>query len=415
MHNRTLHEAWVDAVLYKAAIESAADRTADAIGHLVAASEHHPSNEVLRSALCHYLELQERHVTGDDDQPAVHEAEIIRFDSARREGASINAAELNMTSASENAGSWTPPSSSEGGYTTVFAFRDNGITQRIDLREPEVVLAAACLAPSERSETPPVEPVARGHTANLTQELAKLLAAAIAQGQTGQRRAGTPTGAELASLAALVSASQNQREGVQLTEHHHDDEPMPIPSTWRQPAVNNDDRWYRQQMSGAVLGLVAGLMVMVPAVLWLSGWLGGPQVRASLAHRQPAVEQKAPAAQTAYFRPVRVQIHPIERSDASWALVRASKDATEPLFVVKPFPSEASDTIPTVRRDLVLAARMNRAATALALGRTYDPSFLLRQGGIAWQHADVLKARTYYRTALALGDMRALPRLAALQ
>ena len=154
----------------------------------------------------------------------------------------------------------------------------------------------------------------RGHTANLTQELAQLLAASIAQGQTGQR-AGTPTGAELASLAALVSASQNQRamapsfkdglsslsytppprassgQGVQLTEHHHDDEPMPIPSTWRQPTVNNDDRWYRQQMSAAVLGLVAGLMVVVPAVLWLSGWLGGPQTRASVA-RQPAAEHK---------------------------------------------------------------------------------------------------------------------------
>ena len=50
----------------------------------------------------------------------------------------------------------------------------------------------------------------RGNTANLTQELAQLLAASIAQGQTG-KRAGTPTGAELASLAALVSASQNQR------------------------------------------------------------------------------------------------------------------------------------------------------------------------------------------------------------
>ena len=43
----------------------------------------------------------------------------------------------------------------------------------------------------------------RGSSANLTQELAQLLAASIAQGQTGQR-AGTPTGAELASLAALV-------------------------------------------------------------------------------------------------------------------------------------------------------------------------------------------------------------------
>ncbi len=52
-----------------------------------------------------------------------------------------------------------------------------------------------------------------GSTANLTQELAQLLAQSIAQGQTGKRPPGAAaTGSELASLAALVSASQNQRQ-----------------------------------------------------------------------------------------------------------------------------------------------------------------------------------------------------------
>jgi len=145
----------------------------------------------------------------------------------------------------------------------------------------------------------------RGSTANLTQELAQLLAASIAQGQSGKRPPGSAaTGSELASLAALVSASQNQRaqpsyrDGLSslsyarpahspappppaavpvsaasgmLVSEAHDDEPMPIPSTWRQPVLSDDDRWYRQQLGAAALGLIAGLIVVVPAVLWLSG------------------------------------------------------------------------------------------------------------------------------------------------
>src|SRR5262245_45039850 len=163
-------------------------------------------------------------------------------------------------------------------------------------------------------------------TANLTQELAQLLAQSIAQGQSGKRPPGAAaTGSELASLAALVSASQSQRgqpykdglsslsyarpahapptapmahmahmapmapavsaptaHGLLVPEPHHEDEPMPIPSTWRQPTVSDDDRWYRQQLGAAALGLIAGLIVVVPAVLWLSGYLGGPQAKASV-------------------------------------------------------------------------------------------------------------------------------------
>jgi hypothetical protein len=32
-------------------------------------------------------------------------------------------------------------------------------------------------------------------------------------------------------------------------------------------------RWYRQQLGAAALGLLAGLIIVVPAVLWLSGFL----------------------------------------------------------------------------------------------------------------------------------------------
>lgn len=303
----------------------------------------------------------------------------------------------------------------------------------------------------------------RGHTANLTQELAQLLAASIAQGQTGQR-AGTPTGAELASLAALVSASQNQRamapsfkdglsslsytppqrapsgQGVQLTEHHHDDEPMPIPSTWRQPTVNNDDRWYRQQTSAAVLGLVAGLMVVVPAVLWLSGWLGGPQTRASVARQQPAAEQKTADIKTADVKPVRVQVRPVERNEVAAQYVTASveprpvtiepppavEQAPAPAPRAEPPRSKADDLLAQAERRIesgdipgareVLASNEGTAMgpVIFALAETYDPNMLAAWGtrGVA---ADVTKAKSLYFKARDLGVVRAQVRLDQLK
>ena len=293
----------------------------------------------------------------------------------------------------------------------------------------------------------------RGHTANLTQELAQLLAASIAQGQTGQR-AGTPTGAELASLAALVSASQNQRamapsfkdglsslsytppprassgQGVQLTEHHHDDEPMPIPSTWRQPTVNNDDRWYRQQMSAAVLGLVAGLMVVVPAVLWLSGWLGGPQTRASVA-RQPAAEHKTADLRIPDVTPVRVQVRPVERTEVAAQYVTAAVEprpiTIEPPPAVEPPRSKVEDLLAQAERRIesgdipgareMLASSSEGTASGpiiFALAETYDPNMLAAWGtrGVA---ADVTKAKSLYFKARDLGVVRAQVRLEQLK
>ncbi len=210
----------------------------------------------------------------------------------------------------------------------------------------------------------------RSGTANLTQELAQLLAASIAQG-TPSKRPPTGAGSELASLAALVSASQNQRTvsptfrdglsalsytppppslstggglqsqgvalqptggGLQLAEHH-DDEPMPIPSTWRQPIVGDDERWYRQQVGAAVLGLVAGLVVVVPAVLWLSGWLGGPQTRTT-ATRQPTADQTP--IKTADVKPVKVQVRPVERVERTETASQYATAAVDPRVQAEP-------------------------------------------------------------------------------
>ena len=301
----------------------------------------------------------------------------------------------------------------------------------------------------------------RGSADNLTQELAQLLAATIAHGKTGSRT-GTPTGSELASLAALVAASQKQRpiapsfkDGlsslsyspshaapaaapapVQLTEHHDaDDEPMPIPSTWRETTPASDDRWFRQQLGAAVLGLAAGLMVVVPAVLWLTGWIGSPQAhsRASTARTAP-IERSADVA-AAEVRPVRVQVRPVETAEVAAQYIAAT---VEPRAMVAPGAVEQSgasqaEPVPTsedllhqaerrIETGDVVGARQLLAASegatsgalVFALAETFD-SNMLAAWGVRGVTADVTKARSLYFKARDLGIIRAQARLELLK
>jgi hypothetical protein len=319
----------------------------------------------------------------------------------------------------------------------------------------------------------------RSGTANLTQELAQLLAASIAQG-TPSKRPPTGAGSELASLAALVSASQNQRtvsptfrdglsalsytppppslttggglqspgvalqptgSGLQLAEQH-DDEPMPIPSTWRQPIGGDDERWYRQQVGAAVLGLVAGLIVVVPAVLWLSGWLGGPQTRTA-ATRQPTADQTP--IKTADVKPVKVQVRPVERVERTETASQYATAAVDPRVQAEPqrplleqtpvaIPAPRAEP-PRPRTEDLLAQAERRieggdingareilvavegtapGPAAFALAETYDPNMLAAWGtrGVS---ADVAKAKALYIRALDLGVSRAQMRLEQLR
>jgi len=320
-------------------------------------------------------------------------------------------------------------------------------------------------------------------TANLTQELAQLLAQSIAQGQTGKRPPGAAaTGSELASLAALVSASQNQRQpqpfrdglsslsytrpahspppaltpvltpvlapapvaaapsaGMLVTEPHHDDEPMPIPSTWRQPMLSDDDRWYRQQLGAAALGLIAGLIVVVPAVLWLSGFLGGPQKgpRPALAETPPAakiaVADTPPAPKVTIANVSKItDIRPPKKTDeqATERIAAAPPPRREVQPEAPPPPkvdpakarmeellSKAkrrieSGDIPGARELLDAPETVSSGPLTFMLAETYDPNMLASwqtpRGGVS---SDAHKARALYEKALALGEVRAQQRL----
>jgi hypothetical protein len=163
-------------------------------------------------------------------------------------------------------------------------------------------------------------------TADLTHELAQLLAATIAQRQLNHPLpASAPPALNLAGLSAqqrileptfrdgLSALAYKQPRGTSLVpsvDLNADDEPMPIPSTWREPTGGENDRWLRQQMGATLLGLCAGLLVVVPIVLWLSGWLGEAQ------KTRPRITEEAIAPiepRSSEVKTVKVQVRPVDR------------------------------------------------------------------------------------------------------
>jgi hypothetical protein len=347
--------------------------------------------------------------------------------------------------------------------------------------------AADGLIPQTQSESAQAPP------ANLT-ELAQLLAASIAQTQAGKGRTAIPTNADLTSLANLVSAAQGQRtlapvfkDGLSSLSysqarpaqgapqapldlgHHPDDEPMPIPSTWRQPMAHDEEGWLRQQMGAAFVGLLAGLAIVVPTVLWLSGVFDSGKVKVTGSTRTsspPAdtvtLDAKA-AADASEARTVKVQVRPVEKSEpapqSAAQYVTGSVDTRPPVPVSVPVlqpvtprqpmpaaqPAAAASVAaattatrlvePSTRLEELLtqvrqrvesgdvggarellsnAEEGSQGAAVFALAETYDPNMLAAWGtrGVA---ADVAKARALYRKALNLGAERAQVRLDALR
>jgi hypothetical protein len=302
-------------------------------------------------------------------------------------------------------------------------------------------------------------------TSDLTRELAQLLAVSIAR-QQADKAAGVPTNAGLTSLASLVSAVSAQRtlapvkDGLSALsyakraermagiaepgpgEASADDEPMPIPSTWREPSYD-DDRSYRQQMGAALLGLAAGLMIVVPTVLWMSGWFEARRSNPATPHIAAAIEPKI-----AEVRTMKVQVRPVEKPEAVSQYVTGS---VAPRATIEAVPAVAdqpaasalaakfaeppaadgqahqhNDLIAQASRRLengdVLGAREMLAGAEdggqgpvlFALAETYDPNMLAAWGtrGVA---ADVARARALYRKALSLGVASAHGRLEALK
>jgi hypothetical protein len=221
---------------------------------------------------------------------------------------------------------------------------------------------------------------------------------------------------------------------------------MPIPSTWRKPLARDDDRWFHQQMCATVLGLIAGLMIVVPAVLWLSGFFS-PQRSETAATRAVPTAADARTAPEAKFADVKtVPADPVrsaEQSPESEAqLVKGNVEQPSPAPVeAEPPPlvpiiatarligpnqaridgllSQAAERIESgdvtgAREMLADADDGVQGAVSFALAETYDPNMLAAWGARGGD-ADAAKARALYQKAFGLGVARAQNRLDALR
>ena len=206
-------------------------------------------------------------------------------------------------------------------------------------------------------------------------------------------------------------------------------------------------------MGAALLGLAAGLMIVVPTVLWMSGWLE-PR-KASPARHAMCLPPRPPHLdlKSAEVRTMKVQVLPTGEAGRSRGSVchrqhradgRRSRcpnaRRSEPLRRRRPWSAKLADAqaaearqAPSVvdtarpglaarrerRRDgaremLAAAEEGSEDPAVFALAETYDPNMLAAWGsrGVA---ADVAKARALYRKALNLGVANAQNRLEALK
>jgi hypothetical protein len=260
-------------------------------------------------------------------------------------------------------------------------------------------------------------------------------------GLSSQQRILEPTFKDgLSALSYKIPRSTSLVPSVDLSA---DDEPMPIPSTWREPA-QSDDRWLRQQMGATLLGLCAGLLVVVPIVLWLSGWLGEAQKSRPQRSAEPTIAPIEP--RTGEVKTVKVQVRPVERTPqtaaqyitgsidgraavepprpepiAALPVARAPEPVTrqEPARQVDDRLAEARQRIESGdvsgARDILSAAEGNAPGPiSFALAETYDPN-MLAAWGTRGAIADVARAKALYHKSLVFGMARAQARLEALQ
>ena len=202
-------------------------------------------------------------------------------------------------------------------------------------------------------------------------------------------------------------------------------------------------------MCATVLGLIAGLMIVVPTGLWLSGFFSPQRSETAAARAVPTVAdaRTAPEAKFADVKTVRMPVRPAdpvrtaEESSASEAqLVKGNVEQPSPAPVEAKSPpllpiiasariigpnqgridgllSRAAERIESGdvagAREL-LADGGEQGAISFALAETYDPNMLAAWGtrGVA---ADAAKARALYQKAFDLGMARAQNRLDALR
>lgn len=208
------------------------------------------------------------------------------------------------------------------------------------------------------------------------------------------------------------------------------DDTLPVPiSRTRRSEVSEETRAH-DRLHAAAVGFVAGMIVVVPAVLLATGQLDGflgPVWQSSPA-RPPATRtaeapvRQAPAATAASamlaetrppVEPMTLAAKTIPEPAAATALSLPLAPPTETLRIEARGRIEAGD-VAAARDVLSRAVALGDAEATLSLAETFDPNMLA-----AWNargiKPEVGTARTLYQKALSLGVSKARQRLDALE
>lgn len=199
------------------------------------------------------------------------------------------------------------------------------------------------------------------------------------------------------------------------TDYDDDEEPMPLPSAFR-AAPEKSRSWLAQQLKAGLLGLVLGLALVLPTVLWLTGRFGETT---ALSRLQPGAVRGTDAVASRQPEPIFHAVASVDPLTASpQPVVRASPE--------KRREDEAEDLLKRAR-DMIGDGNMVRAREILgdslladtprglfALAETYDPNILAATGARDVS-AEVERARMLYAKALAGGVTAAENRLEALK
>ena len=309
-------------------------------------------------------------------------------------------------------------------------------------KAPEAMAEAARSSRAELQPAASSEPAAAGA---LSQELEALLDLVR---QAPQASPPTPLGQPVAStdaaqhelllqalLAKTLAAStaaemQAYREGSDARGRR--DEPRMIappetslatrdarlPATWYSPSVPAPEPWFGSELRAGALGLGLGILIIVPVVLWSSGWLLSERsaMRGAAVKTLKAVEPTAPlpAPMMASLAEPKVELATVRREPIVAAgPITPVADAAHPQVAQARLSIESGDIV-AARAMLSDAGLAGRGDAQFALAETFDPNVLAAWGtrGVA---ADVEKARAHYQVALGLGFATARERLKGLQ
>lgn len=194
-----------------------------------------------------------------------------------------------------------------------------------------------------------------------------------------------------------------------------DDAQMPIPSTWRDPNGIGASPVEVAPWRTGFLGLIVGLCLTLPSVLWLTGHLAGPMAWFGIA-RVETVAKAPTAAFTAEIAwPVsagRGAAEPVS-SDGSTRAPPSGNDSPTGMLTTAELLIAGGDIV-LARNLLETSAASGSAEILFALAETYDPN-MLAAWGVRDLRADSSQARSLYERALAGGIGKARHRLQGLQ